>query len=125
MIVSIDWDQQNNTLTIVCGSKTVQLVYTNLPPGWEQDPNAYSNFVINYLNNLIKVSVDRGDWLVSKNLKRNDPIPFTDSELIWYDVGSDSVISMDVLVTAAVWSEEKQQYILSIRNTSHHNPRIF
>lgn len=124
MIVSIDWDAQNNTITVVCGNKTIQLVYTNLPPGWEQNPEAYSSFVVDYLNNQIETRTDRKVWLQDKGLTPNTPLPFTDSERLWYDDVADEVVFMDIVVTDAIWSDSRQEYLLQIRNTESFNLRV-
>lgn len=124
MIVSIVHDPDTHTLTIVTGAKTVTLVYQNLPPGWDTDPNQYSGYVINFLNNQIELRTDRRTWLRNHDFKVNDPLPFTDSERVWLDTNSDEVVFMDVIVTDVIWSAERSQFLIKIKNTSITKPKV-
>lgn len=123
MIVSVVHDPQAQSITIITPSKTVQMVYSGLPPQWPIDPPAFEGAVVTYVNGLIELRTDRRVWLRDSDFKVNDPLPFTDSERQWYDINSDEVVFMDCIVTAATWNSDQQQYLLSVRNTSQDIPR--
>lgn len=127
MIIKVEHNPSTQTLTITLPNKVVQLAYQgNLPPGWEADPDnpTYITFIINFLNNLIEERVLKRIWLQGKDLKPNDPLPFTDSERLWYDSGADEVVFMEAIVTGAVWSADRNEYLITVRNTSIDKPRV-
>lgn len=124
MIISIVHDPQSRTLTITLPNKTIQLIYASLPPIWEQDPTLYVDFVKNYINGQIEVRTDRRVWLQSKDLSPNSPMPFTDSERLWYDDVADEVVFMEAVCTQVIWDVNREEYVLTIRNTDPNVARV-
>lgn len=124
MIISIVHDPQSRTLTITLPNKTIQLIYASLPPIWEQDPTLYVDFVKNYINGQIEVRTDRRVWLQSKDLSPNSPMPFTDSERLWYDDVADEVVFMEAVCTQVIWDVNREEYVLTIQNTDPNVARV-
>jgi len=124
MIISVVHNPDTNTLTITLPNKTVAFAYQSLPPNWETDPNIYSQTLINFLNNQIEERTLARIWLQDKGLKPNDPLPFTDSERLWYDSVADEVVFVECIVVGAVWHELRQEFLVSVRNTSTDNPKV-
>jgi len=124
MIISIVHDPQSRTLTITLPNKTIQLIYANLPPTWEQDPTLYVDFVKNYINGQIEARTSRRVWLQSKDLSPNSPMPFTDSERLWYDDVADEVVFMEAVCTQVIWDVNREEYVLTIRNTDPNVARV-
>lgn len=125
MIVSVTHDPDTQTLTVVTGSKTVIFAYQgNLPGGWESNPELYSGLLVNFLNNQIAVRTLKRTWNQDHDLKPNDPLPFTDSERLYYDSNSDEVVFVDCIVTGATWSPALNQFLIYIRISSFDNPKV-
>jgi len=95
-----------------------------LPPTWEQDPTLYVDFVKNYINGQIEARTSRRVWLQSKDLSPNSPMPFTDSERLWYDDVADEVVFMEAVCTQVIWDVNREEYVLTIRNTDPNVARV-
>lgn len=120
MIISVVHDPESRRLTITLPNKIVQLVYTNLPPNWESNPQLYLDFIKNYLNNLIEQRTDASIWHRDRNIKQNDPEYYNwfQSERMWIDTNTDEVVFMEAVVTEVVWDENRQEFLIRLTNTS-------
>jgi hypothetical protein len=128
MFVGIEHDTQNQILIItVREDKVVQLIYTNLPPGWELDAPSYEGFVVDYLNGLIEERYDRKDYWRNKEVKASDPeydAAHLTSERMWFDAATDEIVFMECKVISAEWNSDMAQFIITIKNTLPDRERV-
>lgn len=126
MIVNVEFIYAENRLIITLPRKTVTLLYSSLPPGWEINAPLYEEFVKDYLNNQIEERTDARTWYSDKDIKTNDPeyynLPNTERQ--WYDSVTDEIVFVECIVTNVVWKEEILQYLVTIKNTSNSIPKV-
>lgn len=126
MIVNVEFIYAENRLIITLPRKTIVLLYSSLPPGWETNAPLYEEFVKNYLNNQIEERTDAGIWYMDKGIKPNDPeyynLPNTERQ--WYDSVTDEIVFVECVVTKVEWKEEILQYLVTIKNTSNSIPKV-